>query len=81
MRQTLKNQANPGLLIQYIDRYKKKFSSEWLLGIELLELAHKMKLEKSIVDSLTVHLRNLPSINESAKKCIEDGIQVAPQIL
>lgn len=81
MRHSLKDKSDTRLLQQYIERYKKKFSSEWLLGVELLELAHLMKLEQSVVDSLIEHLRNLPSLNEAAKKCIEDGIQIAPQIL
>jgi len=64
-----------------INRYKKELPHEWLAGIELLELTHMVQTEKSTQSSLTEHLRNQPSLNDSAKKCIEDGIRIAPQIL
>ncbi len=68
-------------LLQLIDRFKKECSREWLLGIELLELSYMMAIDRTVQNSLAQHLRDLPALNDSAKKCIEDGILTAPQIL
>lgn len=68
-------------LNKFIDRFKKELPHEWLIGIELLELTHMMQAETSVQTALTEHLRNRPSLNDSTKKCIEDGIRMAPQIL
>ncbi len=79
-RENVSNRASTDLL-QLIDRFKKECTREWLVGIELLELSYMMNIDRTIQNSLAQHLRDLPALNDSAKKCIEDGILIAPQIL
>lgn len=75
------SKQTPDALLKLIERFKKEFSREWLIGIELLELTYMMPIDRTVQNSLAQHLRDLPALNDSAKKCIEDGILAAPQIL
>lgn len=69
------NAADETTLTQLAHRYQTAFSDNWLLGVELLELAVKLK-NPAVEKSLAEHLARIRAHNPSAEESINDGMRL-----
>lgn len=58
------------------DSYKKEFSQDWLLRLEILELASAHHLSLSFENEIREELKQLASSNPNHREVIEDGLRL-----
>lgn len=66
-------------LEKFVTEYLNSFSSHWLMGIELLELATSFE-ERSLVANLTTHLQQFKTQRADVQQCISEGIRLSQRI-
>ena len=59
--------------------YLSRFSNEWLIGVELVELSHILHIPKtnSTFEKLSNSLNESRQRNETVRECIDEGIKIA----
>lgn len=67
---------NPEELEEIIKILKESHSKEWLLGLELLELAIKSNSNPELIDKIKTHLLGLINQNPEFEKLINDGLNL-----
>lgn len=76
----LREQGAANLKVRWEPLAQKFFAEnprQWLLGLELLEIAYRRNIDSSAVLKLREHLQSLHNISPTTKECITDGIRLA----
>ncbi len=73
----IQNNDDLNLLNELISKYQKEYSSEWLAGIELLELIQKVDPNNDKVDELFLQLQDQAANNVNISICILKGLQLS----
>ncbi|MCC7402847.1 MAG: aromatic amino acid hydroxylase [Bdellovibrionales bacterium] len=66
-------------LVELVQHYQRSFAAEWLMGVELLEMAHRLKL-KDLCRALEQHLLTNAPIKPDERECVTEGIRLAPNL-
>jgi phenylalanine-4-hydroxylase len=81
LRETPTEDKNRKVLVELIQLYCDPLETNWLKGIELLELTHKYGLAQDSVDRIQAKLKTLSSQSPNVKQNIEDGIKLSEAAL
>lgn len=71
----LNSKPDNSLIQKLFDKLKKDYPTDWLLTLEILELAINSKLSKALVEDIESYLSDIKNQNPEFTKLIDDGLK------